>query len=51
MDYPALMITDTAMFRYKYYHTASDDYDRLDYDKMARVVEGLKHVVVNLATE
>ena len=51
MDYPALMITDTAMFRYKYYHTASDDYDRIDYDKMARVVEGLKHVVGNLATE
>lgn len=51
MDYRALMITDTAMFRYKYYHTASDDYDRLDYDKMARVVEGLKHVVGDLATE
>ncbi|MEI8248629.1 MAG: M28 family peptidase [Lentisphaerota bacterium] len=51
MDYPALMITDTAMFRYKYYHTASDNYDMLDYDRMARVVEGLKHVAGNLASE
>ena len=45
------MITDTAMFRYKYYHTASDNYDMIDYDRMARVVEGLKHVVRNLASE
>jgi len=51
MNYPAFMITDTAMFRYKYYHTASDNYDRIDYDKTARVVESLKHVVASLASE
>ena len=49
MDYPALMVTDTAMFRYKFYHTNSDNYDKIDYDKMARVTEGLKHVIKDLA--
>ena len=46
---PAIMVTDTAPFRYPYYHTANDTPDKLDYDKMARVVVGLKHVVQQLA--
>jgi hypothetical protein len=46
---PAIMVTDTAPFRYPYYHTANDTPDKLDYDKMARVVVGLKHVVTKLA--
>ncbi len=46
---PAIMVTDTAPFRYPYYHTAQDTPDKLDYDKMARVVVGLKHVVQTLA--
>ena len=49
MDYRALMVTDTAMFRYKNYHTPADDYDKIDYDKMARVTEGLKYVIKDLA--
>lgn len=40
--YQAIMITDTAPFRYPFYHTASDTPDRLDYDRMARVVGGLR---------
>jgi hypothetical protein len=44
--YPALMITDTAPFRYPYYHTASDTPDKLDYERMARVLTGL-HVVLD----
>jgi len=51
MGYPALMITDTAPFRYKYYHTASDTPDKCDYDRMARVVEGVARVVEELANE
>lgn len=47
--YRAIMVTDTAPFRYPYYHTANDTADKLDYDKMARVVVGLKHVVMKLA--
>jgi len=46
--YPALMVTDTAPFRYKWYHTADDTPDKLDYEKTARVVEGLEIVVRDL---
>lgn len=44
-DYPGLMITDTAMFRYPHYHQPSDTPDKLDYERMARVVDGLEQVV------
>ena len=43
--YPALMITDTAFYRNPHYHTAQDTYDRLDYARMAKVVEGVFAVV------
>jgi len=48
--YPAIMITDTALFRYPYYHTPLDTADRLDFDSMARVVEGVQRVVESLST-
>jgi hypothetical protein len=48
---PAIMITDTAMFRNPYYHTPLDTVDRLDFEKMARVVDGVRNVVVSLADE
>lgn len=47
--YPAVMVTDTAPFRYPYYHRATDTPDKLDYDRMARVVRGLEKVVEELA--
>jgi Peptidase family M28. len=47
--YPAIMITDTAPFRYRYYHTPEDTPDKIDYTNTARVVSGLRHVAVNLA--
>jgi Zn-dependent M28 family amino/carboxypeptidase len=47
--YPALMITDTAFLRYPYYHTAQDTEDKLDYDSMARVVDGLARTIAALA--
>jgi Zn-dependent M28 family amino/carboxypeptidase len=47
--YPALMVTDTAPYRYTHYHRATDTPDKLDYEKMARVVEGLQRVVEELA--
>jgi Zn-dependent M28 family amino/carboxypeptidase len=46
--YPGLMVTDTAYFRYEYYHDARDTPDKLQYDRMARVVEGLGAVVREL---
>lgn len=48
-NYPGIMITDTAPFRYPYYHTAMDTADKLDYDRMARVVAGLSRVIADLA--
>ncbi|HYW79671.1 MAG TPA: M28 family peptidase, partial [Thermoguttaceae bacterium] len=46
--YPALMVTDTAMFRYPHYHTAEDTIDKVDFDRTARVVRGLGHVIAAL---
>ncbi|GKS75526.1 M28 family peptidase [Acidovorax sp. SUPP950] len=45
---PALMVTDTAPYRYPYYHTAQDTPDKVDFDKLARVVSGLNSVVRDL---
>ncbi len=39
--YRALMVTDTAFYRYPYYHTAADTPDRLNYPAMAEVTGGL----------
>jgi Zn-dependent M28 family amino/carboxypeptidase len=47
--YRAIMITDTAPFRNPFYHTAQDTPDKLDYDRMARVVDGLEAVLTDLA--
>jgi hypothetical protein len=46
--YPALMITDTAPFRYPYYHSATDTPDKLDYDRFALVVSGMEKVIEGL---
>jgi len=40
--YPAVMLTDTAPYRYPYYHTPLDTPDKVDYDRLARVVRGLE---------
>lgn len=47
--YPALMVTDTAPYRYPHYHTREDTPDKVDYDRLARVVQGLEGVVRDLA--
>ena len=39
--WPALQVTDTAPFRYPHYHTAQDTPDKVDYERLARVVAGL----------
>lgn len=44
-DIPALMITDTAAFRYPHYHSRKDTVDKVDYEKLARVLEGLERVI------
>jgi Zn-dependent M28 family amino/carboxypeptidase len=47
--YNALMITDTAFYRNRNYHTAEDTEEKLDYKRMAMVVEGAYAAVVDLA--
>ena len=47
--YPALMVTDTAPFRYAPYHTVEDTPEKVDYDRLARVVDGLDKVITDLA--
>jgi hypothetical protein len=47
--YPAVMVTDTAFYRYAHYHCATDTPDRLDYPRMARVVDGLTGALARLA--
>lgn len=46
---PALMITDTAVFRYPHYHRPTDTPDKIDYEKLARITVGLAHVATDLA--
>ena len=47
--YAGVMVTDTAFYRYRHYHQASDTPDRIDYARMAKVVDGLTKAVASLA--
>jgi hypothetical protein len=43
------MITDTAPYRYPYYHSVTDTAEKINYECTARVIAGLKHVVFDIA--
>jgi Zn-dependent M28 family amino/carboxypeptidase len=47
--YAALMVTDTAPFRYPWYHTADDTPDKIDCDKLAHVVDGIEAVIRSIS--
>src|SRR5215510_6876259 len=47
--YKAIMVTDTAPFRYSYYHRPLDTPEKINYDRMARVVDGLQKTILKLA--
>lgn len=49
VGYPAIMLTDTAPFRYPHYHQPEDTPDKLSYAHLARITEGLVPVVQQLA--
>jgi len=49
LDFPAVMVTDTAFYRNERYHTAGDRPETLDYGRMAEVVEGLHCAVQSVA--
>jgi hypothetical protein len=48
LGYPAVMVTDTAIFRDPNYHQGTDTVDKLDFDKLTRVVLGLEAMLKEL---
>jgi hypothetical protein len=42
------MVTDTAPYRYPYYHSAQDTPEKVDYERLARVVSGLEGMLRDL---
>lgn len=47
--YPAIMITDTALFRYPYYHSFQDTSDKINYHGLARVTYGVHRALARMA--
>ncbi len=47
--YPALMVTDTALYRYPHYHAPTDTPDKVDYERLARVTSALHRMLRDLA--
>jgi hypothetical protein len=47
--YKALMLTDTAPFRYPHYHTAQDTPDKLNWQGFEQAVDGIEGIVRTLA--
>jgi hypothetical protein len=43
--FPALMVTDTAPFRYSDYHKPTDTPDKIDYHRLSLVVSGLSRAI------
>lgn len=48
VGYPAMMVTDTALFRYPYYHTVHDTPEKINYPALSRLTAELKTVVTAL---
>ena len=48
--FQAVMITDTALFRYPHYHQPTDTPDKIDNEKLARLVKGIERVIRDLTT-
>jgi Zn-dependent M28 family amino/carboxypeptidase len=49
--YKAFMVTDTAFYRYPYYHTPMDTYEKLNYERFTRMCRGLLSMFVRLAQD
>ena len=48
VGYHAVMISDTAFYRNRNYHTARDTFEKLDYQRMAMVVQGVQAAVMEM---
>ena len=44
---PALMLTDSANFRYPYYHTPADTIDKLDFDFLTKICKAVIATAMN----
>jgi hypothetical protein len=51
VGYDAVMVTDTATFRYPYYHESEDTLDKIDFARTARAVSGVAKVITHLASK
>lgn len=49
--YPALMLTDTAMFRNPHYHTPHDSYNTLDFSFITNVTKAVMSVILKLGMD
>jgi hypothetical protein len=47
---PALLLTDTAEYRYPYYHTPADTIDKLDFGFMTKTCKAIVATAINLAS-
>lgn len=48
LGYPAVMVTDTALYRYPYYHTPEDTPEKVNYEMLARVTIGFEKTIRDL---
>ena len=48
--WPALMITDTVPFRYPWYHLPEDTPDKVHYESLAYVTQGLAGMLKKLCS-
>ena len=46
--YSALIVTDTAFYRNHNYHQSTDTMETLDFDRMAKVIDGVLKVLVEM---
>lgn len=46
LDFPTVLISDTAYYRYPYYNTEQDRLDRINLQKMSYVIDGLVQTVL-----
>ncbi len=48
---PAVMLTDTAPFRYPFYHSSEDTPDKINYPALAKIYTGIESIVKGLAQD
>lgn len=51
VGYDAVMVTDTAPFRYEHYHERTDTVDKVDFDRLARVTGGCRRILEELLND